>query len=477
MDHILLIDDDEQLSEVICLMLESEGFSIRTCADPMAAYALISREDFSAILLDIRLGEYNGVELLPKIREFDPEIPIFMITAHGEIDTAVQSFTLGANGYIRKPFQEGELKSQLLQAIENFKLKRELRQNRASIKQEDIRSIFLTRDPLLDPLIRRVGLAAGIASNVVITGETGSGKEVIARALHRTGPRGARPFIAFNCAAIPENLIESELFGHVRGAFTDARDNKPGLFVRANGGTLFLDEIGDAPLSVQAKLLRVLQEKEVTPLGGTQAIPVDVRLVSATHRCLSDEAAKGRFRQDLFYRLHVIPLHVPPLRERKKDIVFLAEIFARRFSERVSVKFDGFTPRAVEALLSHPWPGNVRELQNRMERALVLGTGSKVTARSLFPESEGTLEFEFEQELDGDSVLEQEVGSSDEVPTFGEAKISFEKTYLEKVLAAARGNIAKAARIASKSRTEVYGLIKKHQIDPGKFKKPDSDQF
>lgn len=470
MDHILLIDDDEQLSEVICLFLESEGFSIRSCAEPATALALISREDFAAILLDIRLGEYNGIGLISKIREFDPDIPIFMITAHGELDTAVQAFTLGANGYIRKPFQEGELKAQLAEAVENFKLKRELRSLRSPARQEGIRSIFLTRDALLDPLLHRIGVAAGITSSVIITGETGTGKEVVAQALHRTGIRAKNPLIAFNCAAVPENLIESELFGHVRGAFTDARENKPGLFVRANGGTLFLDEIGDAPARVQAKLLRVLQEKEVLPVGGGTPIPVDVRIIAATHRDLQREVAEGRFRQDLFYRLHVIPLHVPALRERKKDVLFLASVFAKRTADRVGTKFDGFTPAAAEAMLRYSWPGNVRELQNRMERALVLGTGSKLTAREIFPEVEPDPSVELLDEVPLQDA------AADELPTYGEAKITFEKTYLEKLLSTAKGNIAKAARLASKSRTEVYGLIRKHRIDPGRFKQGSDEE-
>ncbi len=461
------MDDDEQLSEIICLLLESEGFDIRACNDPNVALGLAVREEFSAILLDIRLGEHNGIELLNRIREVDPDIPVFMITAHGEIDTAVQSFTLGANGYIRKPFQEGELKGQVLQAVEKYKLKRALRSNRTAVSSEEIRGIFLTRDPMMEPLLRKMQLAAATSSNVVITGETGSGKEVVAQALHRVGVRKKGSFVAFNCAAVPENLIESELFGHMRGAFTDARENKPGLFVRAHQGTLFLDEIGEAPASVQAKLLRVLQEKEVLPLGATASIPVDVRIICATHRNLKQEVAQGRFREDLFYRLHVIPLEVLPLRKRPKDIPYLASIFAKQCCEQQGIKFEGFTASAWRALLEHQWPGNVRELQNRMERATVLGTESKLTGASIFPEKGPDLGGDFCETQEAEIAATIQSG---ELPTFGDAKISFEKSYLERLLLAAKGNIAKAARLASKSRTEVYGLIRKHQIDPGKFK-------
>jgi two-component system response regulator GlrR len=480
LDPILLIDDDEQLSEVICLLLESEGFDIRACSDPQAALGLVVREEFSAILLDIRLGEYNGIDLLKRIRETDPDIPVFMITAHGEIDTAVESFTVGANGYIRKPFQEGELKSQVLQAVEKYKLKRALHANRVAASSDEIRGLFLTRDPIMEPLLRNMEVAARVASNVVITGETGSGKEVVAQALHRTGVRKNGPFIAFNCAAVPATLIESELFGHVRGAFTDARENKPGLFVRADRGTLFLDEIGEASPAIQSKLLRVLQEKEVLPLGATSSVAVDVRIVAATHRNLEREVAEGRFREDLFYRLHVIPLEVLPLRKRPKDIPYLASIFAQKSCEQLGGKFEGFTASAWRALAEHQWPGNVRELQNRMERAAVLGMGSRLTAAAIFPEKAPELpEYQDAHESQGlpadagELYFETAVDLPAlplELPTFGEAKISFEKTYLERVLSAAKGNIAKAARLASKSRTEVYGLIRKHQLDPGKFR-------
>ncbi|OFZ52977.1 MAG: hypothetical protein A2428_08500 [Bdellovibrionales bacterium RIFOXYC1_FULL_54_43] len=465
-DHILIIDDDEQVSDVISLLLENEGFAIHACTTPAAALAALSRQEFMAVLLDIRLGEFDGVDLLRRIREIDHEIPIFMITAHGELDSAVKAFTFGATGYLRKPFQGGELRSQLVHAVENYRLKQELRAIKQHTNAEDIRSIFKTRDPALDPLLKQIAIAASVTSNVLIQGETGTGKEVVARALHQCGPRAKAPFIAFNCAAVPDNLIEAELFGFVRGAFTDARENKQGLFVRANEGTLFIDEIGDASASIQAKLLRVLQEKEVIPLGGVHPIPVNVRLVSATHRKLEDELVKGRFRQDLFYRLHVIPLMIPPLRDRRRDILFLASLFGRRYAEQLKIRFDGFSPSAQEALVHHSWPGNVRELQNRIERALVLGHGATLTAGDLFsPEVEA-------ESAPPEAMRDAETTDPAEpLPSFGEAKSQFERGYLERVLEAARGNIAEAARLASKSRTEVYGLIRKHRINPDRFRK------
>jgi two-component system response regulator GlrR len=299
----------------------------------------------------------------------------------------------------------------------------------------------------------------------VVSGESGTGKELVARALHRCGPRRSGPFIAFNCAAVPETLLESELFGHARGAFTDARENKQGLFVRANGGTLFLDEIGDAPLSIQSKLLRVLQEREVLPVGGDAPVKVDVRIVAATHRELKQEVEKGRFRHDLYYRLHVLPIHVPPLRERPRDVLYLAGWFGTQLGGKLSVAFDGFTPAAERALRAHDWPGNIRELQNRVEHALAMTRGGKLTAQSLFPEAPETLDGSDDPFAASPAQLDP-----DALPTFMDAKLNFERSYLERVLTAARGNIAKAARLASKSRTEVYSLLRKHGMDAGEFK-------
>lgn len=467
MRSILLIDDDEQITDILSLVLEAEGYRIESCVSPAAAVEALRCRDFSVVLLDLRLGDYDGLELLPTLREIDPDVPIFMITAHGDVDSAVNAFARGANGYVRKPFRDGELKDQIARAIEAFEVKRAVRLVRSGRESDKAaRSIIRTCDPSMDALLKRVETAARVASNVVIHGESGSGKELVARALHQLGPRAKAPFIAFNCAAVPETLIESELFGFVKGAFTDARENKQGLFARANGGTLFLDEIGDASPSVQAKLLRVLQEREVLPLGATQAIPIDVRVVAATHKSLEKEVAEGRLRQDLYYRLHVVPLTVPPLRDRPKDVLFLAQLFGERLATQLGQAFPGFSLSAEEMCRSHPWPGNIRELQNRVEHAMVLGGGGRIRASELFPESQTTEEAE-ERDLfraPAFSTLEEAV------PTFGEAKASFERSYLEKVLRAARGNIAKAARIASKSRTEVYGLLRKHGLDPLHFK-------
>jgi len=337
-------------------------------------------------------------------------------------------------------------------------------------RQPDLPSLtdlIKTRDPVMAPLLHAIRAAAQVPSNVVVQGETGTGKELVARALHQFGPRASEPFVAFNCAAIPESLLESELFGHMKGAFTDARENKAGLFLKAHGGTLFLDEIGDASLAIQTKLLRVLQEREILPVGATCPIPIDVRVIAATHRDLQQEVETQRFRQDLYFRLHVLPIHVPPLRERPRDIVFLAQHFAESISTRMGVRYDGFSWGAERALEQHLWPGNVRELQNRIEYALAMShstsDGGTIDSSRLFPEQKRLL-----FSLPGSE-------SSPKVPSYSEAKESFERSYLKRLLTVARGNIAAASRLASKSRSDLYGLLRKHSLDPGTFKEAGAE--
>ncbi|MBC7691008.1 MAG: sigma-54-dependent Fis family transcriptional regulator [Methylotenera sp.] len=464
---ILVIDDDEQITDILTLVLENEGWSTQVAHSDEQALALARAGRFHLMLLDLRLGEVSGLDVLPQLRELAPEVPIFMITAHGDVDSAVNAFNLGANGYIKKPFVEGALVAQIAQAMESYCLKLEVNSGVPIAQVDDVRSLVRSRDPVMDPLLKRIATAAQINSNVVISGESGTGKELVAKALHQFGMRRQGPFIAINCAALPESLLESELFGHVRGAFTDARENKPGLFARAEGGTLFLDEIGDAPPSIQAKLLRVLQEREVVPVGGSTPIKVDVRIIAASHKSLQTEVARGAFRQDLFYRLHVIPLYLPALRERKKDILLLASLFATRIAGTLGSSFDGFTSGAEQALESHDWPGNVRELQNRIEQAIALGESSRISSHQLFPE------LMMPSDSSGANPSETVKGGTQpqgSVPSFFEAKNFFEKSYLEKVLLVARGNISRAAKLASKSRTEVYGLMKKHGIHPQGFK-------
>lgn len=488
--RILVVDDDEQIADILSLRLEAEGYQVDTCGTITRALDLLGRNQYSLVLLDIRLGDENGVESLPKFRDIDGNVPIFIITAHGDVDSAVQAFSRGANGYIRKPFEEGDLKAQIAQAIEAYEMKLEVQRLRHLVgTQAELEKVILCRDERMKLFLQQVKTASATSSNVVIYGQSGTGKELVARALHQYGPRSKGQFVAINCGALPENLLESELFGYTKGAFTDARENKTGLIVRASGGTLFLDEIGDAPLSIQVRLLRVLQEREVQPLGAAAPIKVDVRIIAATHRDLRQLVAEGKFREDLFYRLQVLPLHVPALKDRKQDITYLANVFAGRFAAQHSRKFEGFTASAIAAMFAHSWPGNVRELQNRIEHAIVMGRGSVINSPDLFPEamfsptaipSVASVVMSAAEEAapnvsysGGDSDIIVPLSAQDGLRSFKEAKEQFERQYILALMKHSRGNIAKAARIAGKYRTEVYGLIKKYELDPQEFKSAD----
>jgi two-component system response regulator GlrR len=334
-----------------------------------------------------------------------------------------------------------------------------------------IHDLISSRDPVMEPVLRRIESVARHHSNVVVTGESGTGKELVAKALHELGSRKNGPFVAVNCAALPESLLESELFGYARGAFTDARADRAGLFARAQGGTLFLDEVGDASQAIQAKLLRVVQEREFLPLGGRSPIRADFRLLAATHRDLPVEIARGNFREDLYYRLKVIEIRMPPLRERARDVLYLATLFAAKLAREMQLEYRGITSSAELLLETHPWPGNVRELQNRIEHALVLSHDGWLAAEDLFPERVSTAGASSGR-ITEVSLEAGTSGSSDSgrILPYSEAKKGFEQSYLFKVLAAARGNITQAARLASKSRTEIYALLRKHGLEPGQFK-------
>ena len=480
--RILVVDDDEQIADILSLRLEAEGYEVDTCGTITRAMDLLSRNNYSLILLDLRLHDGNGIDSLPQFRDADSEVPIFIITAHGDVDSAIQAFSRGANGYIRKPFQEGDLRLQISQAVEAYHMKLEVHKLRHLVGTEvEIDKVILSRDPVMKRFLNQVRTASQTASNVVIAGQSGTGKELVARALHQHSPRAKGQFVAINCGALPENLLESELFGYTKGAFTDARENKMGHIVRASGGTLFLDEIGDAPLSIQIRLLRVLQEREVQPLGALAPIKVDLRIIAATHRDLRQLVAEGKFREDLFYRLQVLPLQVPALKERRLDITYLANVFAGKFATTHDRPFEGFTASAISAMLAHSWPGNVRELQNRIEHAVVMGRGAMIASGDLFPElilesaeTDHLIDLHSEGMVAGllpeTSDIVVPLSAQEGLRPYKDAKEQFERQYVHALLTHARGNIAKAARIAGKYRTEVYGLIKKYRLDPNEFK-------
>jgi two-component system response regulator GlrR len=463
---ILLIDDDEQITDVLSILLERNGYELRVASDGPSALQIAGGSEVDVILLDLRLGTECGLNLVPELKELRPNSAILMITAHGDLDSAIEGFKLGISGYIKKPFREGELLLEIEKACQAAALRSSVSHFESKDVRDQLRSRIPSVDPVFDPIYQRIALAAQVTSPVVIHGESGTGKELVARALHECGARSQGPFVAFNCGAVPENLAEAELFGYAKGAFTDAKENKPGLFVRADRGTLFLDEIAEATPALQTKLLRVLQEKEVTPIGAKQSVRVNVRVLSASHQQLQKRVEAGLFRQDLFYRLHVLSISLPALRSRPRDIPFLANLLARRIAETHCLIFEGFTASALERMQSYEWPGNIRELQNKIEQAMILVRGGVLNAESIFQDTARVAETMVAFVADPS----QAAHSSASIPSFFEAKVDFERSYLMRVLKGARGNIARAARIASKSRTEVYSLLKKHGLDPDSFK-------
>src|SRR5512134_2926920 len=376
MSDILLVDDDPDLLRLISLRLTSAGYRVRTADSGETALASLAVTRPAAVITDLRMPGIDGMQLFQAIHRQHPAMPVIILTAHGTIPDAVSATQRGVFGFLTKPFDSQELLQKVAAAI---KLSGD--DGESATTSAEWRSGIITRSPRMEDLLRQARLVADSDASVLIYGESGTGKELLARAIHRASPRRDNPFVAVNCGAMPEPLLESELFGHARGAFSGAVQAHKGLFQAADGGTIFLDEIGDMPLALQVKLLRVLQEGEVRPVGATQPIPVDVRVISATHRDLDAQKASGRFREDLYYRLNVVSLRLPPLADRREDIPLLATHFLRKLAERYRRPVPALAPDAMAALISAPWPGNVRQLLNLLEQAVALAT------TSLIPES------------------------------------------------------------------------------------------
>lgn len=385
MQRILVVDDEESMRELLEIVLESDGYAVTTVGSPGDAQNLLEAETFDLVLTDLRMGTEHdaGMRLLGWIEENGLSIPAIMITAHGSVETAIEAMKRGAADYIMKPFKNDEIRLLVRRAIEQRDLAREnaaLRKEQARLgKVENMVGTSAAIEEVRE-MIRRV---AGLPSTVAIYGESGTGKELVARNIHQLSGRAAKPFVAVNCGSIPENLLESELFGHTKGAFTGAVRDKEGLFVVADGGTLFLDEIGEMPLLLQVKLLRVLDDSLITPLGSTRGAVVDVRLLSATNRDLEAMAREGTFREDLYYRLNVIPIFIPALRDHADDIPLLLRHFAKSQSERLGRRALECDEEATKVLCAYHWPGNIRELENIMERAVALCQGEAITVADI----------------------------------------------------------------------------------------------
>jgi DNA-binding NtrC family response regulator len=374
---ILVVDDDAAILEMAKDLLTDAGFEVETAGSGEEALAQVRERDCDVVLSDIQMPGTDGLELLAELRAIRPDTPVVMMTAFGSIRSAVSAMRAGALDYVTKPFQTEELLVALERACERRELETENRWLRRAVERTTSFGELAGKSPAMNEIYALIRKISSNRSNVLITGESGTGKEVVARTIHFTGARKERPFIPINCSAMPEGLLESELFGHVRGAFTGAHASKQGLFETAQGGTLFLDEIGDMPPALQAKLLRVLQDREIRPVGGTESVKVDVRIIAATNQNLEREIEEGRFREDLFYRLNVIPIPIPPLRERVEDIPVLAAAFLRKHAEDDRSRF---TEQAMRKLMAAPWPGNARELENCIERALALADSVEIRA-------------------------------------------------------------------------------------------------
>jgi DNA-binding NtrC family response regulator len=450
--RILIVDDDGAMRQMLESLFREQGFATEVADSVDAALERVREGEIDVVLSDIKMPGRSGIELVGELRKLRPETPLVLMTAFGSIDSAVEAMRAGAFDYITKPFEPEAVLFSIERALERRALEEENRELRRAIERTSSLGELIGRSPAMRDIVALIRKVANSRSSVLITGESGTGKEVVARTIHFASPRADRPFIPINCTAIPEGLLESELFGHVRGAFTGAHATKRGLFEKANGGTLFLDEIGDMGPGLQSKLLRVLQDREIRPVGGTQSVKVDVRIVAATNKDLAQEIEAGRFREDLFYRLNVIPVHIPPLRERPEDIPALVEAFLRRHDEsgRRSV-----SQTALERLMACPWRGNARELENAIERALALSDSDVVEADDL-PLGAAS--------ESGDVAAPDESFLEDAAKRHLSLR-ELEERYIDEVLRATGGNKVQAARILGIDRKTLYRRAERRRAE------------
>jgi len=383
MRRVLVVDDEENIRVVLKALLRRHGYEVETASNGEEALALVDSFGPDFVLTDVRMPKMGGLDLLSTLRAKQSDATVIVMSAYGNVEAALEAIKAGAYDYVQKPFKNEEIVLILRKAEEREALRRENRALREEIRKENKYEDLLAKSQSMQDIFRTVTKIADYKTTVLISGESGVGKELVARAIHARAARGSKRFVAVNCGAIPETLLESELFGHKKGAFTDATADRRGLFEEADGGTLFLDEVGELPLALQVKLLRVLQDETIRRLGDARDVKVDVRIVAATHRDLGAEVKAGRFREDLYYRLNVLPIVVPPLRDRRDDIPVLMDHFVARNNARLGTRIRGVEPEARRLLLEYAWPGNVRELENSIERAMVLAESEMITAHEL----------------------------------------------------------------------------------------------
>ncbi|NML86015.1 sigma 54-interacting transcriptional regulator [Polaromonas sp.] len=443
--RLLVVDDDADMLRLLTIRLTAAGYRVTAVSSAEAALTHLNIERPQLVLSDVRLPGKDGLALFDEIRAQHPSLPVILLTAHGTIPDAVEATERGVFTYLTKPFDGKGLLDKIAEALSLSAPAHPARRG----SHTDWQSQIISRSSRMAEVLAEARMVAQSDASVLLRGESGTGKELLAQAIHQASARAGKPFIAVNCGAIPEALLESELFGHVKGAFTDASSSHKGLFQAADGGTLLLDEIGDMPPALQVKLLRVLQEREIRPVGSSQSIPVDVRIISATHRDLDAAMAEGEFRTDLYYRLNVVTLTLPPLSERREDIPLLANHFLVTLAAKYDKRLSGFAPEALKALTTAAWPGNVRQLYNVVEQVCALSTTPLVPLALV------------QRALRSPTV---------QVLKFAEAKQRFERDYLVGLLKLTDGNVADAARLADRNRTEFYRLMQKHGLSPGLFK-------
>jgi two-component system, NtrC family, response regulator GlrR len=448
---ILVVDDDRNLAELVRMRLESTNYEVITALNEEDAIKAVQSQVFDLSIVDLQLVHKDGISLMEEFHLILPEMPVIILTAYGSIESAVEAMKRGAYSYLTKPFEPQDLLFQIERALENRRLTFEIERLKGLLEERYDFTNIVARSEKMKRVLEMVSQIAKTESTVYIHGESGTGKELIAKAIYLASERKNKPFVAINCAALPETLMESELFGHEKGAFTGAIRSTKGLFTQAHEGTLFLDEIGDMPLSIQAKLLRALQERQFYPVGSEKPLEVDVRVIVATQKDLEGYVKQGLFREDLFYRIHVIPIHLPPLRERKEDIPPLVEHFLKKFSQQMKKDVKGLTPQAMQKLMLYEWPGNVRELENTAEYTVAMTQQDTITEDFI---------------LQTKSTVSQEP-----LKPLKEAKDAYERSYLIHLLEICEGNVSKAAKLAGKYRADFYDLLKKHGLKSEDFKK------
>ncbi|WP_286265951.1 sigma 54-interacting transcriptional regulator [Thalassotalea atypica] len=443
--NILIVDDDPSLLRLLGIRLTAAGYQVKSASSGKEALGLLKSFHPLLVISDLRMEGMDGMALFDKIRQQHPNIPVIIMTAHGTIPDAINATKQGVFSFLTKPFESQDLLDTVEQAI---RLQPQS-VNDPSNDQHAWRKEIISRSTVMEALLQQTYQVAQSDFSLLIRSESGTGKELLAKAIHLASSRHSKPFTAINCAAIPEQLLESELFGHVKGAFSGAEKNHIGLFEASDGGTLFLDEIGDMPMNFQVKLLRALQEKEIRPVGSTKSLKVDVRVIAATHQNIRKAILEQRFREDLYYRLNVVELALPPLSDRREDIPLLARHFLKKSGDKSANTINGFSQAAMELLISAPWPGNIRQLQNVVEQSVALAT----------------------EPLINESLIRNALrGESSQQPSFQEARDQFERDYLANILKTTSGNVSQAAKIAQRNRTEFYKLLNKHHLNAEAFR-------